>query len=133
MIGAMKPAKAESGRRTWMLFLALVACAALLVAAAPASAEVSGNFCTNKWLTSGATCHSGFYHFDFFQIEAGSTNNYPTCLGVDTTPSGGNVVNVCSSDFVDCFVPCSGTSGYAYEHNHGLISDYYSAWLDAAS
>jgi len=112
-------------RRGWPLVLvAGVLAAASLGASSSASAQINANFCWNLVLSPGASCHSPNYHSLFVDIQGNGartnpTLELPTCVGVDVTVNGPNIVNACSSLGVDCFSACSGTSGYAYIHNHG--------------
>ena len=127
--------KTIKATRVWSVLVALAAVLAMAVAAAPASANVNGQFCQHLWLSSGATCHSPYYHTFFDEVEGYSDNNRPTCVGISTAPSGGsNLVNACSSGAMDCLSACTHFySGYAYVHNHGQVGDYYTGVLDAAS
>jgi hypothetical protein len=119
------------GRRPRRLCAVLAVAGGLLVAAAPASADVTGYFCNGNFLPSGASCHSRTWHSSFLQVSGSSTNNYPTCVGIDVELYGGTLVNVCSSGGVDCIGYGCEYSGYAYVHNHGRIGDNYRGYLHA--
>jgi hypothetical protein len=109
----------------------LAVTAALLVAAVPASALVSGYFCQGLFLSSGGTCHSGTWHSQFLVVSGWSTHEYATCVGIDAEPGGGNFVNACSSGSAECTGFACEYSGYAYVHNHGAIGDNYTGFLNA--
>jgi hypothetical protein len=115
------------------LVAALLVCAFAAAHASQASANIYGHFCWELWLGSGDSCHSIEVHSFFREIGAASNYEYPTCVGVDVSRTGGNLVNACSSSYEVCVSACSGYSGYAYDHNHGQIGDYYYAELVAAS
>jgi hypothetical protein len=120
------------GRLSVAIALAVV-CAALLLQASAALATVSGKFCNELWLPSGASCHSQSYHSIFDDLEGISNRDQATCVGIDTSPQGGTLVHQCSEHAVICFSACDGYSGYAYVHNHARVGDYYQGFLVAAS
>jgi hypothetical protein len=117
--------------------VALLAILLPLASASSAQAVISGGFCT-VFLPSGGTCH-GNYHVNISEIGGDGTRNNPyiahmaTCVGVDATPSGGNITNLCSAGAITCTTYCAAT-GYGYVHNHdGTYNGNYTGWITARS